>query len=295
VSGVALVQTPPVSGRRRKPFTAIRKGLMEHVVRGRIRGTAFALYVWLHMQADHTTGTVRTNAGRLSAELGLHPVTVRRDLSALKRTGYITYVSDRGSRQLYEIAIEKYHHHFDDTSRSTDLAEQEPLQAPLQVPLHERRANDRKDRANEPSKIIEVRSKREPTLRVRSADLNQSSEVVEAGSTRAHATAAAIAAAPVALRETLELFFLKTAREGLTADELDALRKLDAAHTTAVIQKAITAAVDRYTRRGQAVSDITLTYVWQSVQRFSTRKPREQHATSESGTTPYPPGVTRLR
>jgi hypothetical protein len=78
-------------------------------------------------------------------------------------------------------------------------------------------------------------------------------------------------------------------------DELDALRKLDAAHTPAVIQKAITAAIDRYTRRGQAVSDVTLTYVWESVQRFSTRKPRERDATSESGTTPYPPGVTRLR
>src|SRR5688572_30612646 len=129
---------------------------MEHVVCGRIRGTAFAVYVWLHMQADHTTGTVRTNAGRLSAELSLHPVTVRRDLSALKRTGYITYASHLGSRQLYEIAIEKYHHHFDAAAPPTDLAEQERLQAPLQVPLHERRANHRDDRANEPSKIIGV-------------------------------------------------------------------------------------------------------------------------------------------
>ena len=59
---------------RRKPFTAIRKGRAEHVLSGRLRGTAFAVYIWLHMQADHRTGTVRSNAGRLATEIGLHPV-----------------------------------------------------------------------------------------------------------------------------------------------------------------------------------------------------------------------------
>src|SRR5580765_4776861 len=74
---------------RRKPFTAIRKGLTEHVLSGRLKGTAFGVYVWLHMQADHRTGTVWTNCGRLAGELGLHPVTLRRDLTALRERGYI--------------------------------------------------------------------------------------------------------------------------------------------------------------------------------------------------------------
>ena len=55
---------------RRKPFIALRKGLTEHVLSGRLTGSAFGVYVWLHLQADHRTGTLRTNAGRLAGELG---------------------------------------------------------------------------------------------------------------------------------------------------------------------------------------------------------------------------------
>jgi hypothetical protein len=109
-----------VTPARRKAFSAIRKGIVEHVLAGRLRATSFAVYVWLHLQADHVKGTVWTNATRLGAELGLHPVVVRRTLVGLQRDGYICSSAVPGSQQLYEITLEKYHEHFE--------AEQEPLQ-----------------------------------------------------------------------------------------------------------------------------------------------------------------------
>ena len=125
------MQTPP-GALRRKPFTAIRKGLIEHVLTARLQGTAFAVYIWLLMLANHARGTVRTNAGRIAAELGIHPVTARRDLATLRERGYIRYASEPGRRELYEVAIAKYDANFE------AIADAGSEQAPLQVPLHER-------------------------------------------------------------------------------------------------------------------------------------------------------------
>jgi hypothetical protein len=81
-----------------------------------------------------------------------------------------------------------------------------------------------------------------------------------------------LAAAPRAPRETVELYWLKTGRDDLTPDDLSALRELDQAHTPAVIQKAITGSVERFTRRGEDPRGVTFRYVWDSLRRFATRK-----------------------
>jgi DNA-binding transcriptional ArsR family regulator len=293
-----MAESPSHRSPRRRPFTAIRKGLIAHVLSGRLRGTSFAVYVWLHMQADHTTGIVRTNAGRLAAELGLHPVTVRRDLGALRHNGYVRYESVEGSRQLYEIAIEKYHRNFEDAA----TAQPEPAQVPLQAPLHERAGTTGNHGRSSAPKNKEVRSRRTTTLRVRTADPDtdpkNSSKTPETGSTPALTRSAAIAQAPAILRETLELFFLKTGREGLAADELGALAELERAHTPAVIQKAITTAGERFARRGQPPGEVTLHYVWDSLRRFTTRRPPgsgpSQAAADGVPARKYPEGVTRI-
>ncbi|MEK7372174.1 MAG: hypothetical protein AAB265_12050, partial [candidate division NC10 bacterium] len=101
----------------------------------------------------------------------------------------------------------------------------------------------------------------------------------------------ALAAAPRALRETIELFWLKTGRDGLTEDDLAALRELDHAHTPAVIQKAITESVERFTRRGDDPRGLTFGYVWESLKRFTTRKSPAPPASPHPA---YPPGLTRL-
>ena len=280
------MQTPP-RALRRKPFTAIRKGLIEHVLTGRLQGTAFGVYIWLHLLANHTRGTVRTNASRIAAELRLHPVTVRRDLVTLRDQGYVRYASARGKRDLYEIEIAKYDQNFE------TIAEPESEQAPLYVPLHERESSGRRIEQNRSAKNKEVRST--TTLRVRSADADldprNSSSAAEPLSREQ-----ALAAAPAILRETVELFFLKTGRNGLHADECSALADLERAHTPAVIQRAITNAVARLARRGQPAADLTLGYVWESLKRFTTRR-RAAAFTPEDHEVPpgkYPPGLTLM-
>lgn len=114
----APVMTPPAPPTVRwRPFAAIRKGLVEHVLSGRFNATQLGVYVWLHLTADHETGTVWTSATRLATELKLHPSTVREILAALRRAGYLTYECAPGQRALYEIAIEKYHAHLEDGGR----------------------------------------------------------------------------------------------------------------------------------------------------------------------------------
>src|SRR2546428_126646 len=87
----------------------VTAAIVEHVLTGRLRGVRFAIYIWLHLQADYTTGTVWTNAAKLASETGFYPSTVREALAGLRRDGYLGYESAEGERRLYEIRIEKYH------------------------------------------------------------------------------------------------------------------------------------------------------------------------------------------
>jgi hypothetical protein len=141
---------------RRKPFTPIRKGIIEHVLSGRLRGAGFAVYIWLHLQANHETGTVRTNATRLASELGFHPVTIRRELAALRRAGYVRYAGGGSSRQLYEISIEKYHDHFEDL----DAALHGGLRGQLHGRVQERGASPRSVTENQPAKNRELKERK---------------------------------------------------------------------------------------------------------------------------------------
>jgi hypothetical protein len=162
---------------RRRPFAAIRKGLVEHVRSGRFNATQLGVYVWLHLLADHTTGTVWTNASVLASELRIHPVTVRRHLAALRRSGYLRYAPTRGAGQLFEIAIEKYDRHFEDQARA--------LHGSLQGPLHVRAASSHEGTQNPAPKKKEGRS-------VRFADRDRSAEeLLRRSQTRARATNAA--------------------------------------------------------------------------------------------------------
>jgi hypothetical protein len=192
------------------------------VLSGRLTGSAFGVYVWLHLQADHRTGTLRTNAGRLAGELGMHAAKVRRDLAALRACRYIRYASEPGCRELYVITIEKYDCHFE---RPEAGAEPVAVHVEGHVAGHvagqERRASARGVSENRAPKNMEVRSKNKPkkkltstaSLRVRSADADPVEQrflqALEAPSEQERSRADALAQAPAILRETLELFFLK--------------------------------------------------------------------------------------
>ncbi len=286
--------------RRRKPFVALRRGLAEHVRSGRLKASRFAVFVWLLMEANHKTGIARTSPAQVATELGFHPVTVRRDFSMLRRDQYIRYSYPSGRRQLCAIAIEKYHEHF--------ASEASALQVRLQVPLQVTSLSGRRSSRNRSGKNREVRSTTTTPLRVRSADGTNGQESNREGR---RATAAgdnladdaslppltrdeALRQAPAALRETVEYFLFKTGRESVEPHELDLLPRLDAAHTPAMIQKAITRAVERFRRRGEDARQLTLDYVWQSLQHFTTRKSAAPESRRDPSHPTYPTGVTRL-
>ena len=138
--------------RRRKPFAPIRKGIAQHVLSGRLRAARFGVYMWLHVLADHGTGTVWTNATKIGTELGYDSAVVRRELEALRREGYLRYAGMRGSRQLYEITIEKFHEHYEDAH---DVVHE---------PLHDRNVSSRDERPNRAPKNREVRSRSTSSL-----------------------------------------------------------------------------------------------------------------------------------
>ncbi len=60
-----------------------------------------------------------------------------------------------------------------------------------------------------------------------------------------------------------------------------------------MIQKALTQAVERFERRGEDPAALTLRYLWESLRRYTTRKPRNAQREAPP-TPPYPTGVTRL-
>jgi hypothetical protein len=111
---------------------------------------------------------------------------------------------------------------------------------------------------------------------------------------------------PAPAREALASFFAVTGREAITQDDFAYFGLLDQAHTPAVIAKGISAAAARFAKRGTALSELTLQYVWDSLKHFTTRKPpasggrreagaRAQAAPEGSARSTYPPGLTRLQ
>lgn len=304
----------PAQTPRRRPFAAIRKGIVEHVLSGRLNATQLGVYVWLHLTAEHKTGTAWTSATKLATELGLYPSTVREILASLRRDGYLVYECRPGGRGLYEITIVKYHAHFRDERRPVGRQDRRQLRQQLRRQV--RAVSACYSSENESPKKKEGRRNVKTPLRVRFADPDRSGrDLLLRSQTRTREDAPgqgdavvpddvpvhadtltredALAQTPAVMRETLELFLLKTGRETITPAELDALRAMEAAHTPAVIQRAITRAVERLARRGEPASALTLAYVQQSLQHFTTRA--GTGARREAVPQPsYPTGLTRL-
>jgi hypothetical protein len=294
--------TPRRPAPRRKPFAAIRKGIVGHVLSGRLKGARFATYLWLHLQADHTTGTVWTNATKICLEIGFHPVVIRRELEALRREGYLRYGGTRGSRQLYEITIEKYHEHFEDESGELQGELHGQLHDELHGGLQERSVSSGNGGANAAPKNKEEERPQETPAPLRGVRFADSTGTEDVSLTRSDA----LARAPEPARQALASFFVVTGREAISGDDFAYFARLDQAHTPAVIGKGISAAAARFAKRGQPSGELTLQYVWESLKHFTTRQPpepghgrttgaRTNAAPGGSAHPKYPPGVTRLR
>jgi hypothetical protein len=278
-----------------------RRTIDEHLELGRLRFDEYAMFSWLCTKADPRTGRLRTSWPSLGDQTRLTPNHVGKLCRGLKRKGYIAFQEHRGRRGgLVEVAIDKfpladgtYTAISDSRARSgADVPAEVPAEVLAKVPAELEAQKLGKSRPSLGGRS-RSRKRRRSFLRVRSADAATDTASTDALKPEARLDRAeALVAAPRALRETVELYWLKTGRDGLTPDDLSALRELDQAHTPAVIQKAITGSVDRFTRRGEDPRGVTFRYVWDSLRRFATRK--APAATTPPARPAYPPGLTRL-
>ena len=77
--------------------------------------------------------------------------------------------------------------------------------------------------------------------------------------------------APEIMKATAELFLHKTGRQGLTWEEISALKGLSASQYPSRVQKEIDTAVKRFLKRGQPLSQLTLGYIAGSLSHQPTR------------------------
>jgi hypothetical protein len=272
-------------------FVKWRRSIDEHLELGHLTWDEYGMFNWLCTKADPRRGTLRTSWTVLAGQTRLGAKHVEKLCRGLKSKGYIDYPEHRGWRMLVNVAIDK----FPLRDGTYTALPRPPGAGGADVPT--KAAGELEGRTSDESRISpggRVRERSRSSLRVRSADA--SAETRGAGQPKPEerlGRAEALAAVPRALRETVELYWLKTGREGLTAEDLAALRELDQAHTPAVIQKAITESVERVRRRGDDPRGLTLRYVWDSLRRFATRKARAVTG-PEPERPAYPPGLTRL-
>jgi hypothetical protein len=272
-------------------FLKWRRSIDEHLELGRLSWDEYGMFSWLCTKADPHTGRLRTSWTIIGSQTRLGAKRVEQLCRSLKGKGYIGYPEHRGSATLAEVAIDKFPLRDGTYTALARHGRATPAEARREL----KGSSARKNRTS-PRRVRE--RDRTTSLRVRSADASTGSSITGPSNDPPRpeehlGRTEALAAAPRALRETVELFWLKTGRDGLTQDDLTALRDLDQAHTPAVIQKAITESVERFERRGDDPRGVTFRYVWDSLRRFTTRKTHT--LTSPSPERPvYPPGLTRL-
>jgi hypothetical protein len=275
-----------------------RRTIDEHLELGRLTWDEYGLFGWLCLKADPHTGTLRTRWTVLAEQTTLAVNYVCKLAGSLKRKGYIDYPEHRGQRgKLVELAIDKFplsDGTYTSLARSSGRTQAElPAQLPAHLPAELAGQSPSESSASLGGRS-RSRKRNRSSLRVRSADASADTRIIDPSNPEEHlGRSEALAAAPRALRETVEFFWFKTGREGLTPDDLAALRDLDQVHTPAVIQKTITESVERFERRGEDPRGLTFRYVWESLRRFTTRKPpRSMPPQPERAA--YPPGLTRL-
>jgi hypothetical protein len=77
---------------------------------------------------------------------------------------------------------------------------------------------------------------------------------------------------PDIMKETLDYFMIKTGRTGIAPAELTALVNLEKIHTPHRVNKEIAKAVERFCQRGSNLSELTLTYIYKSLQHQNSLK-----------------------
>ncbi len=266
-------------------FLKWRRTIDEHLELGRLSWHEYAMFSWLCTKADPHTGRLRTSWAIIGSQTRLGAKRVEQLCRGLRTKGYVGYPDHRGSATLAEVLIDKFP--LRDGTYTALTEDGRVTSAEAARELGDSSARE----ISTPSRRVRDRE-RTTTLRVRSADMSTGTKTAASEAGGVLGRAQALAAVPRALRETIELFWLKTGRDGLTQDDLTVLRDLDQVHTPAVIQKAITESVERFTRRGDVPRDVSFRYVWETLRSFTTRK--ASRVAADPPRRVYPPGLTRL-
>src|ERR1022692_3116911 len=91
-------------------FILLRRGLAQHIRRGKLPPNALAVYIHLLFCADFTTGVQQNSAMHIVFAMGntICERHVRRALAHLEKSGYIKRFMKPGRRGDYPILIDKY-------------------------------------------------------------------------------------------------------------------------------------------------------------------------------------------
>ena len=91
-------------------FTAIRNGLLDHALGGKLSPFDFGLYVFLIMRAGYSTGIYEGCALTIACQFGdpSQKEHVQKGLRRLRDKKYINYRNGDGSRGAYPILINKF-------------------------------------------------------------------------------------------------------------------------------------------------------------------------------------------
>jgi hypothetical protein len=80
------------------------------------------------------------------------------------------------------------------------------------------------------------------------------------------------------MKETLDYFLLKTGRAGIIAEELTALCNLEKIHTPQRVNKEIAEAAERFRKYDKPLCELTLTYIYKSLQHQNSLKSTKSKA-----------------
>src|SRR5438552_6248953 len=99
-----------LSGLKMENFTAIRNGLLDHALAGKLSPFDFGLYVFLIMRADYATGIYEGCALTIACQFGdpSQKEHIQKSLRRLRDKKYLNYRNGDGSRGAYPILINKF-------------------------------------------------------------------------------------------------------------------------------------------------------------------------------------------
>ena len=89
-------------------YVQLRRGILDHLRDGRVSPSQFAIYCVLILEADSSSGVVRSSAKSLASRYGFRERTARAGLEDLEKNNYLRRWPCRGRHGEYPILVNRY-------------------------------------------------------------------------------------------------------------------------------------------------------------------------------------------